>query len=356
MDRTEAALRKLLVALPSPGYDLGVLTAERMQRFEALPASAVYRMIRYLKYRNAQGAHIFLRPTGESAYTLLDDLNEATLARLSAEGFAPAAIVETSPGNYQAWLRHAESLPKELGSIAARLLAERFAADGSAADWRRFGRAPGFTNRKPQHRTDKHLYPFARLHASNGQTFPAALAFREEVRAATIRAEQERWTIRLSFAAYPQRDASRITLARFRALPRSRSRSRSVHVLLSAALSTVRVAAAAWPGTAISSLTTARTRSGTPGWTTMFRFPFERVAYPAAIRPLQRRFTQTAEVCLMSGQRSIQARTLTPTDSVVSKGKSRRLQRRRRYLIVVAGASGTRVDVARFDFNVKSWV
>ena len=220
MDRTEAAMRKLLDALPSPGYDLGILTAERMQRFEALPAGAVYRMVLYLKYRNAQGAHIFLRPTGESAYTLLDDLNEATLTRLCAEGFAPAAVIETSPGNYQAWLRHSQPLPKELGSIAAKMLAERFGADRSAADWRRFSRMPGFTNRKPQHRNDKNLYPFARLHASSGQTFSAASAFLQEVRAAFIQADQERRTFRLSFAAHPHRHLSRITLAHFRAMPR----------------------------------------------------------------------------------------------------------------------------------------
>ena len=36
MDRTEAALRKLLNALSSPGYDIGILAEERMQRVEAL--------------------------------------------------------------------------------------------------------------------------------------------------------------------------------------------------------------------------------------------------------------------------------------------------------------------------------
>ena len=32
------------------------------------------------------------------------------------------------------------------------MLAERFGTDRNAADWRRFGRLPGFTNCKPQHR------------------------------------------------------------------------------------------------------------------------------------------------------------------------------------------------------------
>lgn len=114
-----------------------------MYCLEALQASRILRMLRYLKYRNANGAHIYIRPTGESPYTLLDDLSSATLNQLETEGYAPAAVIETSPGSFQAWLRHEQSLSKKLGTIAAKALAEQFGADRSAADWRRFGRAPG---------------------------------------------------------------------------------------------------------------------------------------------------------------------------------------------------------------------
>ena len=220
MDRTESIMRKLLTALPAPGYDLGVLAAGRMQRFEALCAARLLRMLPYLKHCNAQGAHIYLRPTGESPYTLLDDLPAATLPRLTAEGFAPAAVVETSPGSFQAWLRYTQPLPKELGTLAARLLAVRFGADTSAADWRRFGRAPGFTNRKPQHRNAQGLYPFARLHGSTGQVFPAAEPFRAEVIAAHLNMQQEALKRRSYFAARPVRFDAAVSLARFRAAPR----------------------------------------------------------------------------------------------------------------------------------------
>ena len=63
-------------------------------------------------------------------------------------GFGPAAIVETSPGNYPAWLKHPERLSKEVSTAAARALAEKFGGDRGAADWRHFGRLSGFTNRK----------------------------------------------------------------------------------------------------------------------------------------------------------------------------------------------------------------
>ncbi len=235
MDRTEATLRKLLAALPAPGYDLGILSERGMYRLEAVSHARILRMLPYLKYRNANGAHIYIRPTGESAYTLLDDLTPATLARLAAEGYRPAAVVETSPGSFQAWLRHAQPLSKELGTLAAKTLAEQFGADPSAADWRRFGRAPGFTNRKPQHRNAQGLYPFARLVSHPGQPFPAAEPFRLQLDAIQKKAEQERTAARLSFASRPVRTSSSVTLSRFRTSPRYAGRPAAADMAFSIA-------------------------------------------------------------------------------------------------------------------------
>lgn len=215
MDRTEATLRKLLTALPAPGYDLGILSERGMYRLEAVPASRILRTLPYLKYRNVNGAHIYIRPTGESPYTLLDDLSAITLARLTPEGYAPAAVVETSPGNYQAWLRHAQPLSKALGTLAAKTLAERFDANTSAADWRRFGRAPGFTNRKPQHRTPRGLYPFACLISHTGQPLPNSDILRSELEALQSRIEEERIALRFNFAARPSRSVVLTSLSRF---------------------------------------------------------------------------------------------------------------------------------------------
>ncbi len=217
MDRTEHSTRQLLAALPAPGYDIGVLTEKGMYRVEAAPASRVLRMLPFLKHRNAHGAHIYIRPTGESAYTLLDDLTAATIATLAPQGYAPAAVVETSPGSFQAWLRHTQPVSKELGTLAAKTLAEQFGADRSAADWRRLGRAPGFTNRKPQHRNLQGVYPFARLCGATGDIFPKADAFRVRLDTLQQKAEAERAALRLSFAARPfSRYAAPVTLSRFR--------------------------------------------------------------------------------------------------------------------------------------------
>ncbi len=235
MERTEATLRKLFAALPAPGYDLGILSDHGMYRLEAVPASRIVRMLPYLKYRNATGAHIYFRPSGEGSYTLLDDLPTATLPRLTAEGYPPAAVIETSPGNFQAWLRHMQPLPRELGTLAAKTLAAQFGADGSAADWRRFGRAPGFTNRKPQHRNAQGLYPFARLISHFGQPFPAAEPFRLQLAMLQEKAEQQRTATRIRFAYPPLRHTNAVTLAHFRTSPRYTGRPAAADMAFSIA-------------------------------------------------------------------------------------------------------------------------
>jgi RepB DNA-primase N-terminal domain len=124
-----------------------------------------------LKYRNAHSSHIYIRPSGEHRFTTLDDLHETSLARLAADGFNPCAVVETSAGNFQVWLKHPRTFPKPLGTFAAQTLAKRYDADPSAADWRRFGRLPGFTNCKPKYRKPDGFFPFVRLHSHSGQQY-----------------------------------------------------------------------------------------------------------------------------------------------------------------------------------------
>ena len=110
MDRTEAVVRNMLLAIEAPLYDVGVLSDRGMlPGLDGIPASAVIERLSLLKYRNARGSHIYIRPSGEHRYTALDDLSETSLAKLAAAGFTPCAVVETSAGNFQAWLKHPPS-------------------------------------------------------------------------------------------------------------------------------------------------------------------------------------------------------------------------------------------------------
>ena len=218
MDRTAETVRNTLQAIEAPLYDVGALNDRGMlPDLDSIPASAIIEKLSLLKYRNARGSHIYIRPSGEHCYTVLDDLSEISLAKLSADGFNPCAVVETSGGNFQAWLKHPAIFPKLLGTFAAQMLAARYNADPSAADWRRFGRLPGFTNCKPKYKRPDGLFPFVRLKSRTGKQYPTAETFMEEITKLYEAREQERQARRLEASLSPLRGPrSQPSLERFR--------------------------------------------------------------------------------------------------------------------------------------------
>lgn len=194
MSRTERAVSSFLRALGASSYDIGIGGEQggMLPGHDGLTAEEVLRQLHFLRHRNSRGEHIYVRPAGEHACTLLDDLNAEAVRQLNREGFAPAAVVETSPNNFQAWLRHTGVLPRALSTLAARNLAARFGGDPGAADWRHFGRMPGFTNPKPKHRRANGQAPFVLLRSHAGTIFAEAANFKAEMeeQLASLRAQR----------------------------------------------------------------------------------------------------------------------------------------------------------------------
>lgn len=219
MNRTESIVLDMLAAIEAPLYDVGVLSDRGMlPGLDGITATAVRERLSLLKYRNARGAHIYIRPSGEHRYTALDDLSKISLAKLTADGFTPCAIIETSAGNFQAWLKHPIVFPKLMGTFVAQTLAARYDADPSAADWRRFGRLPGFTNCKPKYKRPDGLFPFVRLRSCSGEQYASANSFVDEITKLYEAREQERNARRLQDSLSPQRGPRFLTLSleRFR--------------------------------------------------------------------------------------------------------------------------------------------
>jgi hypothetical protein len=139
------------------------------------------RSVSWLRLKNSEGRHIYIRPAGEHCLSLIDDISTTVIERLKSDGFAPAVVLETSPGNFQAWLHHGQILPKHLSTLAARVLASRFGGDLASAEWRHFGRLAGFTNRKDKYRKTDGTFPYVRLHEATGAVYSTAVTFLEQV-------------------------------------------------------------------------------------------------------------------------------------------------------------------------------
>lgn len=195
MDRTKDAIRMQAAAMGCEVFEIGLFRAdaEPMMVPRIWDNDTLSRSVGWLKHQNTSGRNIYVRPHGEHPLTLVDDLSAAAAIAMKQSGFQPALVVETSPGNFQAWLKHPERLPKDLGTAAARELAKRFGGDTGAADWRHFGRLAGFTNRK-------HKYidpasgrsPFVRIVEATGKVYPEADRFLSGVQARLEHEREER--------------------------------------------------------------------------------------------------------------------------------------------------------------------
>jgi hypothetical protein len=117
----------------------------------------------YLRAQNAKGRHILLKPSDdrEPFYFLADDLTWADLEQdHQVNGvFKPGRlVVETSPRNYQMWIHSRRPLGKE----EKNYWLGRLRSDPGCGSEHRWGRCPGFRNRKEKY-ADQGKYPLAKL-------------------------------------------------------------------------------------------------------------------------------------------------------------------------------------------------
>lgn len=112
-------------------------------------------------------AHVYFRPNN-SSIILVDDISWSTIEQMFDDRFEPSVVVETSPKNYQAWIRISDRfISNEIASKAARYFADKYQGDKGCCHYRHVGRLIGFPNFKPQYMKDN-KYPFVRLaHAEN---------------------------------------------------------------------------------------------------------------------------------------------------------------------------------------------
>ena len=141
------------------------------------PDELVKRMPELLKLQS-RGENIYYTPLSEDKHhILIDDVTPENVVRLQKDGYRPAAIIESSPGNYQCIL----TFPKFDGEfdrqIANQLTAilNREYGDPKLSGAIHPHRAPGFENRKPKHKGKNGLYPLVVLRHAVQQICKKAL-------------------------------------------------------------------------------------------------------------------------------------------------------------------------------------
>ena len=174
------AVRRQLAAMPCDSYLVRLIHHRTRKPFpgERLwPATQLLLepTIRFLRARNCEGFDVYFRPYAldQNAGYILVDLDNArptVLTSMRANGHQPCAVIETSPGHLQAWVRVSVTpLPPQVATLIGRHLASLYQGDRASADWRHVGRLAGFTNQKPQRRLPDGLPPWVKVrHAVAG--------------------------------------------------------------------------------------------------------------------------------------------------------------------------------------------
>ena len=153
----------------------------------------VIKNVPFLRAKNAGGNndsrhHIFVVPDTGDADTcnlvFIDDIKLATIDRMKANGLVPACVIESSPGNAQAWIKLDAMLDTDIRRAVARYLQVTYDGDPRAVAKTQSGRLAGFVNTKWKYRKTDGTYPFVLLRASTGATTPAApiIAMAEQYR------------------------------------------------------------------------------------------------------------------------------------------------------------------------------
>lgn len=210
---TRSVVRKQLCAMGCELFEIGILQQDGLMLLRSCwSAKQIDAALGWLRRENVRGAHIFVRPHGAHALSLVDDLSAETIARMTDAGFQPAVVVETSPDNFQVWLNHGQILSdRTFSTRAAKELARRFGGDPTGTDWRHFGRLAGFTNQKPKRRLRSGLPPFVRLHECEGHSYAAAREFLEEVKWLAEQTRAERASLTTSRSSSNEDSVRRLT-------------------------------------------------------------------------------------------------------------------------------------------------
>lgn len=178
-DYTLKSVLRQLEFLNCASYDVGIYnrSTDVMEK-RVFTSQMIIRSLGFLKHRNIHGHDIFIRPHGESGYVFVDDISRSDINNMDNDGCNLAICLESSPLNYQGWLRVSKNaLSPNTASSICRYLARTYNGDPRSSDWMHYGRLAGFTNRKPQYINDAGHYPFVSIYDTSNSIHnnPAAL-------------------------------------------------------------------------------------------------------------------------------------------------------------------------------------
>jgi hypothetical protein len=171
-DRSLEAVKEQIGAMGAERYEVVIVNPKTRKRTtREWRISDLVNSVKWLKRMNAQGSDIYIRPLDGPELMLADGLDAQTLEQIRSEGLEPAAVIQTAPGRFQAWVKLSDNpLPEKLRKPAVSGLASIFPKVGE------HGRLAGFANQQIEANwAGRQLYVLAR--ETTGIVAPAARSY-----------------------------------------------------------------------------------------------------------------------------------------------------------------------------------
>src|SRR5205807_4500571 len=94
-DRTYEVMLRQTEAMDTKVFGVGLFkpTARAEMLLRTWDSDTLMQSISWMKFQNLDGRNIYIRPKGEHALSMVDDLTAEALERMKHDGFTPALIV-----------------------------------------------------------------------------------------------------------------------------------------------------------------------------------------------------------------------------------------------------------------------
>ena len=149
-----------------------------------------------------RGENLYYTPLSDDRHhILIDDMTRDSLKRLQEDGFRPAVILESSPGNFHCLLtipRLGTEFDRDVGNRITERLNREY-GDKKLCGCIHPHRAPGFENRKPKHRREDGSFPQVKLLFAERRECGKALAMARRIDHEYAKAAEKRKAERRTF-------------------------------------------------------------------------------------------------------------------------------------------------------------
>lgn len=134
----------------------------------------------------ARGENIYYTPLSEKKHhILIDDMTAEAVNKLRVDGYKAAALIQSSPGNFQCILtipKLGTEFDRDVGNRLTEMLNREY-GDKKLSGCIHPHRAPGFQNRKPKHQREDGSFPEVKLLEAIRQECPKALELSKKLNA-----------------------------------------------------------------------------------------------------------------------------------------------------------------------------